>query len=113
MRKFALLCCSFLIGLVAIAQNRTITGRVVDRDNNKVPNASVLVKGTNVGTSANAEGQFSLSVSATTKTLVISAVGYTDRELNLTANTNYTIQIDPADKSLDEVVVVVSSSHIT
>ncbi len=106
MRKFVLLCCSFLIGLAAIAQNRTITGRVVDRDNNKVPNASVLVKGTNVGTSANADGQFSLSVAATAKTLVISAVGYTDRELNLTANTNYTIQIDPADKSLDEVVVV-------
>ncbi|MEK9826511.1 MAG: TonB-dependent receptor plug domain-containing protein [Methylotenera sp.] len=106
MRKFALLCCAFLIGLTAIAQNRTITGRVVDRDNNKIPNASVVVKGTNIGTAANAEGQFSLTVNASAKTLVISAVGYTDRELTLTANSNYTIQIDAADKSLDEVVVV-------
>lgn len=106
MRKFVLLCCSFLIGIAAMAQTRTITGRVVDRDNNKIPNASIIVKGTNIGTSATAEGTFSITVSNSVKTLVISAVGYADRELSLTANNTYTIQIDAADKSLDEVVVV-------
>ena len=106
MRNFVLLCCTFLLGLSAIAQNRTITGRVVDRDNNKVANASILIKGTSIGTSANAEGQFSLTAPATAKILVITAVGYTDREITLTNNSSYSVQIDPADKSLDEVVVV-------
>lgn len=106
MRKFVLLCCTFLLGLSAIAQNRTITGRVVDRDNNKIANASIQIKGTNTGTSANADGQFSLTVPATAKILVVSAVGYADREITLTNNNNYTVQIDPAVNNLNEVVVV-------
>lgn len=106
MQKIVLLCCSFLLGLTVMAQTRTITGRVVDRDNNKISNASIVVKGTNSGTSANDDGVFSLVVPANTKTLIISAVGYNNRELTLTEISNYTIQIDAADKSLDEVVVV-------
>ena len=106
MRKFVLLCCTFLLGLTAIAQNRTITGKVVDRDNNKIANASIQIKGTNTGTSANADGQFTLTIPATAKILVVSAVGYADREITLTNNNNYTVQIDPAVSNLEEVVVI-------
>ena len=46
------------------AQNRTITGKVTDADAKPVPGASVQVKGTNQGVSANDEGMFSISVNS-------------------------------------------------
>ena len=62
----------------AVAQDRTISGRVVDRATNEgLPGVTVLVKGTQIGGATNADGSFSLSVPASATTLRISSVGYT------------------------------------
>ncbi|MBL7729673.1 MAG: carboxypeptidase-like regulatory domain-containing protein, partial [Chitinophagaceae bacterium] len=74
MRKLLLL----LFGVVffaaqALAQ-RTITGKVTDDKGVPVPNASVVVKGTTVGTTTKDDGSYSIVVPANGKALIFSAV---------------------------------------
>ena len=78
MRRILMLLLGVLVLCTGLqAQERTLTGRVVDAQNNGIPNASVTVKGSPVGTTTNANGIFSLTVPASAQTLVISGVGFT------------------------------------
>jgi hypothetical protein len=75
MRQFTLLVILLITGLfqVALAQNRTVSGRVTDRANNQgLPGVTVLVKGTTLGTATGNDGTFTLSVPPTATTLVLS-----------------------------------------
>ncbi|HWJ90438.1 MAG TPA: carboxypeptidase-like regulatory domain-containing protein, partial [Flavisolibacter sp.] len=78
--KGALLPLMLLFSAFVWAQNKTVTGRVVD-ENGAVVGASVSVKNTTTGTTTNENGDFTLSVPATAQTLVISSVGYNSREV--------------------------------
>lgn len=73
----SLVSCSLLIGTMAVtAQTKTITGTVVSlEDNMPVIGASVVVKGTTVGTVTNLDGNFTLDVPDNAKTIEISYVG--------------------------------------
>ncbi|SHF83232.1 TonB-linked outer membrane protein, SusC/RagA family [Cnuella takakiae] len=101
-----------LVCLQVVAQNRTLSGRVTDAQGNGVPNASVNVKGTNVGTTTNADGTFSLSVAPSAKALVISSVGMTESEVAIGGKTNFTVQLTTDTKQLDEVVVTVPYGQV-
>ncbi len=97
-----------LIGLVmsvslAFAQ-QTISGRVTGEDGNPLVGATVAAKGTNASTTTNATGQFSLSVPAGAKTLVISYVGMTPTEVPASGN-NLAITLKSASGEIGEVVV--------
>lgn len=108
MRKFILLCFGLLlIGVSAIAQTRTVSGRVTDEKGNGLANASVVVKGTNIGTTTGPDGSFSLGVPSKAASLVVSYVGLADKEIALTTSNEYNVSLTAATKnSLDEVVVV-------
>lgn len=108
MRKLILLSLGFLLlGMYAIAQNRTISGRVTDEKGAGLSNASVVVKGTNIGTTTSPDGSFSLAVPSSATTLVVSFVGLADREINLTNANSYDVSLSASAKgSMDEVVVV-------
>lgn len=54
-----------LYSMQLLAQNRTITGKVTGSDGLPIPNASVIIKGTSLGTTTNMEGIFTLSVPQT------------------------------------------------
>jgi TonB-linked SusC/RagA family outer membrane protein len=88
------------------AQNRTVSGKITDDKGNAIPNASVLVKGTTVGTSTDNTGSFSLSVPSNAKSLVISAVGMGEKEVNLTTSDSYTVSLSSSSVNMQEVVVV-------
>jgi len=108
MRKVSLLLCSIglLMGQV-FAQNRTISGTVVDGNGNPLASASVTVKGTNRGTATGVDGRFSLSVPPDARILVISEVNYKSLEISISDKTDLgTLTLQPGEKSLDEVVVV-------
>ncbi|MEI6263988.1 MAG: TonB-dependent receptor [Sphingobacteriia bacterium] len=98
--------CMVLTVLQLNAQNRTITGKVTDADGKAIPGASVLVKGTKLGTSANEEGKFSISVNPSAKVLIFSGVGLLPQEVKIGTENSMNITLAPGDKSLDEVVVV-------
>jgi len=89
-----------------LAQDRTITGRVIDEKGAGIANASVIVKNTKNGTTTNAEGNFSLSVPASARILVISSVGLKEQEVTIGTQNSIAITLQNEDASLAEVVVV-------
>src|SRR5205085_7310728 len=103
-KKFIFLISSMFSLLLAAGQNRTITGKVTDEKGTPLVNASVVVKGTNLGTTTAADGSFSLSVSPNASILVASYVGLGDKEINLTGSTNYTISLSTTGGNMNEVV---------
>ena len=75
MRKLTfLLACLFLIGVGLVnAQSRTVSGKVLSaEDGEPIIGATVMVKGTTAGTITDVSGNFSINVSGSNKTLVIS-----------------------------------------
>ncbi len=108
MRKIILLSIGFLlVGMYAMAQTRTISGKVTDEKGNGLANASVVVKGTNIGTTTTPDGNFSFSVPSNANTLIVSYVGRNSREISLTGSNEYNVSLTPASNgNLDEVVVV-------
>lgn len=100
-----------IMGLVAItnfvwAQNRQITGIVVEETNSPLPGANILVKGTELGTTTGVDGRFSLALPAQGKLLIISSVGYITQEFEITNSmSDVTIRLQPDVKNLSEVVV--------
>lgn len=105
-KQLLFLLCILLATGHLIAQTRTITGKVTDDKGSPVPNASVSVKNSNVGTTAGADGTFTLRIPANAKTIVVSSVGLRQQEVVITGNTNsFNITLTPASASLTEVVV--------
>jgi TonB-linked SusC/RagA family outer membrane protein len=107
MRKLWLLLAAVLAIVQLQAQTKTITGKVTDSENGgPVPNASVLVKGTNSGTTTNPDGTFTLNAPASARVLVISAVGFSVLELTIGDRLAVDITLNPSDRIMQEVVVV-------
>ncbi len=88
-----------------LAQQHTISGRVTRSNGEPVPAASVIIKGLNTGTTTDATGTFSLSVSRGA-VLVISAIGLGEKEVIVGTQTNIEVKLDPTQTELGEVVVV-------
>lgn len=75
MRKILLMVASLLLfSMLAMAQ-KTMSGTVSDINGNPIPNASVMVKGTNLGTSTDENGRFNLTVPANRNAIIVTAVG--------------------------------------
>jgi TonB-linked SusC/RagA family outer membrane protein len=107
MRKLLLLLvgCSLFCAQL-FAQDRSITGKVFDDKGAPLPNATVQVKGTTIGTSSAADGSFHLTVPSTAKSLLISAVGMTTMEVSIGDKTEINVSLVAEDKSMKEVIVV-------
>jgi TonB-linked SusC/RagA family outer membrane protein len=107
MRKLVtvLLCLFFAVFQLA-AQNKTITGKVTDAEGKPVAGASVQVKGTKQGVSANDAGIYSINVPASATTLIISGVGLASQDVKIGSNNVLNVSMVASNKDLDEVVVV-------
>jgi TonB-linked SusC/RagA family outer membrane protein len=106
MRKLLCLLLGVLLTVTQLlAQNRTITGTVRDNNGNPLANASVQVKGTNIGTVTNASGVYTLSVPSNARTIVISSVGQTAQEMTIGTQSDISVTLQAADRNLQEVVV--------
>ncbi len=89
------------------AQNKIITGKVADsKTAASVAGASVVAKGSNSGTSTNANGEFSLSVPDGVNTITITNVGYAAMDVDITGKTVVTVSLVDAAGDLNEVVVI-------
>ena len=83
-----------------------ITGRVVDENNRPIAGASVLVKNTNIGTTTNENGFFTLNVPDANAVLEISFVGYLSKSLAVGDNKNFDIVLSLENKRLEDFVVI-------
>lgn len=93
--------------LVSNAQNRTITGTVLDASfGDPVPGATVLIKGTTRGTATDLDGKFSLPIQSGDQILVVSFVGYLAQEVEIGNQSTFTINLAEDVQSLQEAVVI-------
>ncbi|GAB3276890.1 TonB-dependent receptor [Larkinella harenae] len=88
------------------AQAVNVKGRITDENDIGLPGASVVIKGTNVGTTTSTDGHYSLSVPTGSETLVISYIGYVSQEIVLNNRTVINVKLVNDNKALSEVVVV-------
>lgn len=107
MRKFLFMMLAFILYAGHLsAQSRKITGKVTDDKGLGIPNTSVVIKGSNIGTTTTPEGDFTLTIPANSNTLLISSIGMDDKEVRITSSTVYAINLSLASKNLENVVVV-------
>ena len=104
-RLLTLLMCFAMLVSGAIAQSKKIAGKIIDEKGNPVPNASVILKGTKIGTSTLADGTFELSVPSSAKVLVISSIGFTSKDVSIVNKSEVSITLQSTSQGLDEVVV--------
>ncbi len=90
----------------AYAQDRQVSGQILDENSSAMPGVNVLLKGTTRGTTSDTDGKFSLLVPSGLATLVVSSVGYETKEVSVSAaTTTLTINLGPDVRNLGEVVV--------
>ncbi len=86
--------------------DQTISGKVTDENDEPLPGVNILEKGTNNGTISDVEGNYRLTVSDATDTLLFSSVGYETLEIAISGRTTVDVQLVPSLESLEEIVVV-------
>lgn len=84
---------------------RSVRGKVIDTTGDGMPGASVTVKGTTIGTVADTEGHYSLTLPASASTLQFSYIGYATQQLPVTGEVMNVTMMENT-QSLEEVMVV-------
>jgi Ca-activated chloride channel family protein len=98
-------------GLVA-AQERTITGKVTSTEDGSVlPGVNVVLKGTNLGTTTDSNGDYSLAVPAKGGTLAFSFVGLQTLEFKIGTSDVVNVKLQLDVRQLEEVVVTGMGVH--
>ena len=105
MKNFILILCLATFSQWVYAQNKQITGRVVDTKGEAAIGASILEKGTTNGTITDFDGNFKLTVGPKA-VLQISYIGYKTQEIPVANKTKLNITMEEDTEVLDEVVVV-------
>jgi len=104
--KLFLVAMASLLAVLAYGQNINVAGKISDSTTGEgVPFASVQLKGTMTGTVADADGNYSISVPATS-TLVFSSVGYNNTEVAVNGARVLNAVLEPNAESLEETIVV-------
>lgn len=95
----------FITSTTIFAQSK-LSGKIVDETNQPLPGASVVVQGTNSGTSTDFDGNFEFEASESNGTIEISFVGYETKLVNFNGTTNFgTIALAPSAEALEEIVI--------
>ncbi|MCZ8023396.1 MAG: SusC/RagA family TonB-linked outer membrane protein [Cyclobacteriaceae bacterium] len=107
MKKFLLLCSAvLLLHTYALAQERTVSGRVTStEDGSALPGVNVVVKGTTNGTVTDADGNYKLSVPSAQSALVFSFIGLKTSEVVVGERTVVDVSLALDVTQLSEVVV--------
>ncbi|KKB53395.1 SusC/RagA family TonB-linked outer membrane protein [Parabacteroides goldsteinii] len=105
MKKFTFILLCLVIGIsTVVAQNTKVAGSVISADDGlPVIGASIVVKGTMVGTVTDYDGNFTLEVPSNGKVLIVSYVGMLTQEVPVSPNVRVVLKSDT--QNLDEVVV--------
>jgi TonB-linked SusC/RagA family outer membrane protein len=89
----------------ASAQEKTVSGSVKNEtDGSPIPNASLMIKGTAIGTTTNEKGAYSIKATEN-QTLVISAIGFTPVEQKIGNKSVYNFSLSNLSKEMEGVVV--------
>ena len=89
---------------MSMAQN-TITGNVVNSDNEPLAFVNVLVKGTNIGATTDEEGNYSIALNEASEILVFSYLGYKLQSINIKNKRIINVVLQDDSEVLNEVVL--------
>ncbi len=107
-KKILLLFSIFFISQIVIGQNTIIRGEVTDSITGEyLPSVSILFQGTRIGTTTDMDGMFDFSARTTANKLVVSYLGYTEKEVTIRPGRTNTLHIElaPTTINLQEVVI--------
>ncbi|MCG2614292.1 TonB-dependent receptor [Terrimonas sp. NA20] len=90
---------------VAFSQDKTVRGRITTTTGTPIPGVSIQVSETNLGATTNENGEFSINA-VKGNVLVVSSVGYTNRQITVGDDVTINIQLSSAVQDMGEVVVV-------
>ena len=96
---------ALMAATLSFAQDKNVTGVILDETDTGIPGAYVVVKGETRGAMTDDKGRFTISVSPS-DVLVASFLGYLDEEVKVGDNTRLTIKLVPAANELEGVVKV-------
>ncbi len=91
--------------VLAQQSGKTITGKVLDENNQPMPGVTIIVDGTTNGTMTGSDGTFTLGGVPSGATVIVSCIGYTNQVLP-EGKTNYLVSLVPDSEMLEETVVV-------
>ena len=96
-----------LLCFSVIASAQTITGKVVSADDNKaLPGVSILIKGTETGTTSDVNGSYKITVPNNNAVLVFSIVGYNSKEITVGNQSMIAVSLSLDSRQLNQVVIV-------
>ena len=118
-RSKHLLCGIFIVLFVCFSewqvfsqQQRTVRGRIVDKEGEPLPGASIWVKETTIGTVTDVEGNYLINLTNTSNPiLVASFMGYNQSEIIVGNQTVIDFTLTESSESLEEVVVIAYGSQ--
>src|SRR5690606_42148785 len=88
------------------AQQRSISGTVTSQEDGlPLPGATVAIKGTNMATSTEIDGNFTLDQVSEQAVLVISMIGFSTQEVSVADRNSFTISLSADTQQLESVVV--------
>ncbi len=88
------------------AQDKTISGTVLDQNREALIGANIQVENTSNGTVSDVDGTFSLTLTSSDSFLIVSYIGYTTQRVELGTQSSIEIILELSDVSLGEVVVI-------
>lgn len=101
--------CFLVVNISAVyAQNlsRKISGMVIDEQKEPMIGVTVSVVGTTVGTTTDMDGRYTLTVPNGTSSISFSYVGYSSKNVPLSASNILDVQMKPSQQTLNDVVVI-------
>lgn len=107
MRNIILACIALFWSLQLMAQQRTVTGTVVDgKDNMEMIGVTILERGTTNGTVTDVDGKFTIRITSQNPVLVFSSIGYQTQEITVGNQSSLNVVMREDTELLEEVVVV-------
>ncbi len=106
LKKALLLQFFVLLGCLVFAQQKTVTGKVLDAEGKPLQGVNVGVKGTTTNTQTTADGSFSIVVPSNQSVLKFSSVDMLYEEQTVGTRTTITVKMEKNTKMMNDVVVV-------
>jgi TonB-linked SusC/RagA family outer membrane protein len=106
MKKLLLTCLWAASAIFALAQDRTISGKVTSADDGApIPGVNVVVKGTTIGAITDVDGIYTISTPSSATTLVFTFIGLQTQEVEIGSRTTIDVGMNQDVKQLSEVIV--------
>jgi TonB-linked SusC/RagA family outer membrane protein len=104
--KLLLIAYILIASASTVYAQRTITGTVVDKDQQPVPGVNVIITGTALGSITDVQGKYSIVAPEDAKSLTFTFIGMESQEIAIGGQTQINVTLAEAVTNLEEVVVV-------